>query len=142
MTDRKFNDQVKEALRNVFGYNDEQIRIIEENPKQFEMCEKMPFLASKKMVSRFIEAENCGANKIGDKYVFTAAGSMIKDETCERTCLWALSTFLPYSYILYDRAASGLDPSGMHFEYVSCPDTGCKYGGWGTAMFKISVEDA
>ena len=124
MTDRKFSDQFKETLTNVFGYNDEQIRIIEENPKQFETFEKFPFLTSKKMVARCIEAENCGANKIGDKYVFIAAGSMIKDETCERPCLWALSSFLRFSYILYDRAASGLDLSGMHFEYVSCPDTG------------------
>ena len=142
MADRKLSKPSEDGLRNFMGFNDEQIKIVEENSKQFEMCEKLTFLASKKMVVTCIETTNCAANKIGDKYVFTAAGSMIKDETCERPCLWALSTFLPYSYILYDRAASGLDLSGMHFEYVSCPDTGCKYGGWGTAMFKISVEDA
>ena len=141
MTDRKFNDQFKEALRNIFGYNDDQIKVIEENPKQFETVEKVPFLASKKMVATCIEAQNCSANKVGDRYVFNALGSMIKNETCEKACLWAMSTFLPFFYILYDRAASGLDLSGMHFEYIECPDTGCKYGGAGKAMFKISVED-
>jgi uncharacterized repeat protein (TIGR04076 family) len=80
-------------------------------------------------------------NKVGDRYVFNATGYMIKDETCETPCLWAMSKFLHFSYILYDRAASGLDLSGMHFEYISCPDTGCSCGGFGNAMFKISIED-
>ena len=142
MADRKLSEPAEGFLRNIMNFDDEQIKTVEKNPKQFEMCETLPFLASKKMVATCIEAENCGLHKIGDRYVFNATGFMIKDETCERPCLWALSTFLPYSYILYDRAASGLDPSGMHFEYVSCPDNGCRYGGWGTAMFKISVEDA
>ncbi len=141
MTNRKLNESTEAALRNGLGYNDEQIKIIEENPKQFEMNEKLPVLFSKKMIATCIESENCGMNKIGDKYVFEAIGKMIKEETCERPCLWAMSSFLHFSYILYDRVASGLDPSGMHFEYISCPDTGCGYGGFGTAMFKISIED-
>ena len=142
MTNRKLSESAQNILRNIAGFNDEQIKIIEENPKQFDISEKMPFLASKKMVATCIEAENCSVHKIGDKYVFNATGYMIKDETCERPCLFALSNFLPFIYVLYDRAASGLDLGGMHFEYIACSDTGCKYGGWGTTMFKISVEDA
>lgn len=142
MSNRRLNEPIKDVLRNALGYSDEQLRIIEENPKQFEMAEILPVLVSKKMVATCIEAENCGLHKIGDKLVFNASGYMIKDETSERPCLWAISNLLPLSYILYDRVASGLDPSGMHFEYISCPDTGCKYGGFGTAMFKISIEDA
>jgi uncharacterized repeat protein (TIGR04076 family) len=142
MTNRKFNDEQKEFCRNILGYDDEQFKIIEENPKQFELMTKLVTLDSKKMVATCIEAENCGMNKIGDKYVFSAAGYMIKNETCEQPCIWAMSNFFRFSYVLYDRVASGLDPGGMHFEYVSCPDTGCKYGGFGTAMFKISIEDA
>ena len=142
MNDRKLNETAKDALRNILGYTDEKIKIIEENPKQFEIWEKMPVLSSKNMVATCIETENCGLHKIGDKYVFNATAFMIKDETCARPCLWAMSNFLHFSYIIYDRVASGLDPSGMHFEYISCPDTGCNYGGFGTAMFKISIEEA
>lgn len=142
MPSRKFSEEDKAPLKNVFGWSDEELEAVEENPKQFELFRVTQAFAGKQMVATCVEAEKCGMHKIGDKYVFTAGGRMIKDDTCERPCLWAMSTFFPFSYILYDRAASGLDPAGMHFEYVSCPDTGCRYGGYGTAMFKISVEDA
>jgi hypothetical protein len=140
MTNRKLSHALKEGLKNQLGYSDEQFKIIEENPRLVDIIEAGPILSSKKIVATCIAAENCGMNKVGDRYVFTGAGAMIKDETCDTPCLWALSRFLPFSYVIYDRIASGLDASGMHFEYVSCPDTGCKFGGFGTAMFKISVE--
>ena len=31
---------------------------------------------------------------------------------------------------------------GLHQEYVACPDTGCKFGGVGKALFKVTIEDA
>lgn len=140
MTDRKLSKEFKEGLRNQLGYSDEQFETIEKNPKLLDIIEAGPILSSKKIVATCISAENCGMNKVGDRYVFTGSGAMVKEETCETPCLWALSRFLPFSFIVYDRIASGLDASGMHFEYVSCPDTGCKHGGFGTAMFKMSIE--
>jgi uncharacterized repeat protein (TIGR04076 family) len=142
MTTRKLSEDRKEFCRRFFGYGDEEFKIIEGNPKQFELFERGKALNGKKMIATCVESENCGMNKVGDRYVFTASGMMIKDETCKLPCLWAMSNFFPFSYILYDRAASGLDLKDMHFEYVSCPDNGCKYGGWGKAMFRISVENA
>lgn len=123
------------------GYTDEQIRIAEENPKTRKLINTGPVLASKKMVATCIREQNCGAHQIGGRYVFTGQGMMIKDETCEVPCLWAMAAFRPFNYILYDRAASGLDPDGLHLETVSCPDVGCENGGFGTAMFRITVED-
>lgn len=139
---RNLTEGIKAALRDHFGYGDEEFDIIQNNPKQLEMFENIGALAVKKMIATCVKAENCGMNNIGDRYVFTAGGQLIKEETCDRPCLWAMSNFFPFSYILYDRAASGLDLDGIHFEYVSCPDTGCQHGGYGNAMFKISVEDA
>lgn len=142
MAVKKLDERIKGALKRDQGFDDEQIKIIEENPKQREIVEAGPILVSKKLVATCIEAENCTFNKIGDRYVFNAFGGMIKDETCDNPCLWALSVFFPFCYMVYDRAASGLDPNGMHMDHVRCPDTGCRYGGFGTAMFKLSVEDA
>ena len=142
MKSRKLTGPALDIVKNIVGFDDEQIKGVEENPKQFEMCEKMPVIVSKKLVATCVEAKNCGLHKIGDRYVFNAVGHMIKEETCEKPCLFALSSFLPFIYISYDRAASGLELNRMHFEYIACPDTGCKYGGWGTSMFKLSVEDA
>ncbi len=139
---KKLDDATKEALKSQLGYTEAQINIIEENPKQFEMMESIPLLISKKLVATCVAAKNCAFNKVGDRYVFNGFGAMIKDESCETPCLWAMNGFMPFSLMVYDRIASGLDPDGMHLDHVTCPDAGCKYGGFGSAMFKISVEDA
>ena len=141
MTNGKFDEATKALLKRQLGYDEEQIKRVEENPKQREMIASGPVLVSKKMVATCIKAESCTYNKVGDRYVFNGFGGMIKDETCETPCLWAMSGFLPFIYMVYDRVASGLDPNGMHLDHVSCPDTGCRYGGFGKAMFKISIED-
>ena len=140
MTDR-LDDMMKAALKERLGYTDEEFSIIEKTPKLMEIIEKIPGSVNKKMVVTCIKAKNCTYNKVGDKYVFDAFGGMIKDESCETPCLWAMSRFLPYSYMIYDRIASGLDPDGMHLDHMVCPDAGCRFGGFGSAVFKITVED-
>ena len=137
----KLNDIMRAALKERLGYTDEEVTIIENTPKLMEIIEKIPGSITQKMVITCIEATNCTYNKVGDKYVFDAFGGMIKDESCETPCLWAMSGFLPYSYMIYDRIASGLDPNGMHLDHMVCPDAGCRFGGFGSAVFKITVED-
>lgn len=142
MTEKKLDERLIGALKRDQGYDDEEIKIIEGNPKQREIVEAGPILIKKKLVGTCIEAEGCAYHKVGDRYVFNAQGGMIKDETCDTPCLFAMGTFTPFCYMAYDRAASGLDPNDMHWDHVRCLDTGCRYGGFGTAMFKMSVEDA
>jgi len=141
MGNEKLNEGTKQFLRDVFGYNDEQIKIIESNPKWLKGIKAGPIMMSKKMVATCVKAQNCSMNVVGDRYVFTAHGTLLKDETCKRPCLWAMAQFLPFSYMLYDRVISGLDPNDMCTDHVPCPDVGCEYGGVGTAIFKITVED-
>ena len=141
MTQEKLDEQTKEIIKKQLGYNDEEIKLIDENPKQRDIVKNGPIFVSKKMVVTCIKAENCTFNKIGDRYVFNCFGGMIKEECCETPCILAMSGFLPFTFMVYDRIASGLDPAGMHLDHVACPDTGCRYGGFGTALFKISIED-
>lgn len=142
MADNKIPDQLKKVLKKDAGFNDEQLAMIESNPKQREIVTALPSLMKKKLVAECVRAENCTYNKVGDRYVFNAFGGMIKAETCQMPCLWALGAMYPFCYMVYDRAASGLDPNGMHLDHIRCPDTGCQFGGFGTAVFKISVVDA
>jgi uncharacterized repeat protein (TIGR04076 family) len=142
MSEKPLDDRTKKMLKGVFKYDEDQIKIIEDNSKQRDILAAGGTLSAKKLVVECVRAENCMAHKVGDKYVFTAYGQLIKNESCEKPCLWAMCNFIPFSYMVYDRIVSGLDPAGMHFDHVSCMDTGCRYGGWGTAMFKVTAVDA
>ena len=142
MTDQKLSEEIKGILSSAFEYGEDQFKIVESNPKQYEIVNALPILYAKKMVATCVERENCGCHKVGDRYVFNATGFLIKDETCDMPCLWAMSSFYPLSLMLLERTASGLPPNGLHQEYVACPDTGCKCGGVGKALFKITIENA
>ena len=142
MAEAKLDDKLRQILKKDAGYTDEQLDAMEQNPKQVAVIKAIPSLFGKKLVATCVKAENCTYNRVGDRYVFNAFGGMIKDETCKAPCLWALGAMFPFCYMVYDRAASGLDPNGMHLDHVHCPDTGCGFGGFGTAWFKMSVEDA
>jgi hypothetical protein len=140
---RKLEERIKEDLKSGCGYNEDELKNFEQNKKLYEIVTKAhPTLCFKKMIVTCVEAENCGYNKIGDRYVFGALGRLIKDETCEKPCLFAMVNFLHFTYMAYDRAASGADLSDMHFEYIACMDTGCRFGGFGRALYKISFEDS
>jgi hypothetical protein len=138
---KKLDEVVRNALQERLGYTEQQLQAIEQTPKLLEMIEKIPDFLMKKLVATCVETQNCTFNKVGDRYVFNGFGAMLKDESCETPCLWAMSGFLPFSFMVYDRIASGVDPNGMHLDHVGCPDTGCKFGGFGSAVFRISVED-
>lgn len=132
----------REALRAVFGYTDEQIDRIINDQKRRDILSHTMELQSTKMIAECIEAENCAFNKVGDMYVFRGPSYLIKDESCERPCLWAMHSFLPFSFMLYDRIASGLNPNDMHHDHVQCEDTGVRHGGFGKATFRIHFESA
>lgn len=140
MDNFELTKEQRELLKAVFNYSDEQIDHIINDPKRRDLLEHMMELQGLKMIAECIESENCAFNKVGDKYVFGGPGNMIKDESCETPCLWAMHSFLPFSFMLYDRVASGLDPNGMHYDHVQCEDTATRHGGFGKATFKIRFE--
>jgi uncharacterized repeat protein (TIGR04076 family) len=140
MEKRKLTTEQRESLRNLAGYTDEQINRIENDQKRHDIVDHGEKLWSIKMIAECIEAENCSFNKVGDKYVFGGPGYLIKNESCKTPCLWAMHSFLPFSFMLYDRVASGLDPNGMHYDHVQCEDTAVHHGGFGKATFKIRFE--
>jgi uncharacterized repeat protein (TIGR04076 family) len=141
MDKRELTKEERELIKkSVLRWTDEQIDLVWDDPKRRDILEHIIELQGLKMIAECIESENCSFNKVGDKYVFTGGGSLIKDESCETPCLWAMHSFLRFSTMLYDRVASGLDPNGMHFEYAQCEDTSVRFGGFGKATFKIRFE--
>ncbi len=130
------------ALKAAFGYTDEEVDELIGNSKRRELILHLREIMGKKMVVECVAAENCIYHKVGDKYVFSGPGALIKDESCEQPCLFAMANFAPFCNMLYDRVASGLDPNGMHLDHIQCSDTSLRYGGFGKATFRVYVEDA
>ena len=74
MTNGKFDEGTKELLKRQLGYDEDQIKIVEENPKQREIIVSIPILVSKKMIATCIQAEGCTYNKVGEQEALIQAG--------------------------------------------------------------------
>jgi uncharacterized repeat protein (TIGR04076 family) len=142
MNKEKLSPEEREAVRLILNYTDEQLDKVEADEKRRAVAKHAMDLTRKRLIFECIETQNCMFHRVGDKYVFSGFGSLIKEESCERPCLYAMANFLPFSYMLYDRVASDLDPDGMVWYSVPCSDPGDKCGGWGSAKFKVRVVDA
>lgn len=97
-----------------------------------------------KMIAEVIEVtDHCELQpKIGDKYVFTASGILIQEEsTFPAVCLWALAGIYPMSFMILDRILADLDPNEMWRDRVTCLDADVKHGGLGNVGFKVYCEN-
>ncbi len=130
-----------EFARQKYRASDEQIDKLTDT--QWRVIKSAPSRWQYRMVAEVVEANNCLAgHKKGDKYVFSASGFLLPDEsTVTRLCLWALAPMLPFIYIVYDRLAEGLDdPSPKGWDSMHCPDVGLDCGGVGQVLFKVYCE--
>lgn len=104
--------------------------IFRSNPRYAKAMEYAAKFITHKIYVEVVESHNCNAgHKVGDKFVMTANGYLIWDEGPKYMCPHAIAAFAPYLYAMWERFYEDLDPHGMLFTTVHCPDVGCKRGG-------------
>lgn len=127
--------KILEKAKNIWGWTDQQVDKL--STKQMRLVEKGDEFRKWRLVAEVLEARNCIAGlKRADKYVFHGSGFLLPDEsTCPKICLWALTSFVPFSFMLYDRIGQGNDPSEFWIDRVKCMDVGVECGGYGEVLF-------
>jgi uncharacterized repeat protein (TIGR04076 family) len=124
------------------GYTDEEIAMYRSNPRYAKAMERAPKFMTHKIYVEVVEAHNCNAgHKVGDKFVLTGNGYLIADECPKYMCIHALGTFMPYVYAMWERFYEDLDPDGLLFTTLHCPDVGCKKGGWGEMIMRMYAKE-
>lgn len=73
----KLDDTVRNSMKEIHGYTDEEIETIENNPNQVDLINNWSVFAAKKLVATCVEERGC-YNKVGDRYVFYEC-SILKD---------------------------------------------------------------
>ncbi|MCD6361110.1 MAG: hypothetical protein J7M38_09615 [Armatimonadetes bacterium] len=134
------NPEMVEKVKKIWGWTDEQAKGL--SSKHVRLIEKGDEFRKWRLVAEVLEAENCIAGlKKGNKYVFHGSGFLLPEEsTCPKICLWALTSFVPFSFMLYDRIGQGDDPSDFWIDRVRCMDVGIERGGYGEVLFRMYCE--
>jgi hypothetical protein len=64
----KLDDTVRNSMKEIFGYTDEEIETIENSPNQVDVIKNWSVLTAKKLVATCVEEHGCDYNEVGDRY--------------------------------------------------------------------------
>jgi len=123
------------------GYTDEEMKIFRSDPMRVRMVTETPEFVKCRVIAEVIESHGCHArHKVGDRFVMTAGGQLITEESPKRVCMFALGPVSHQLPAIYERLIAKSDPEFKSYSIVQCTDVGLAKGGWGKILMKVYVE--
>lgn len=138
----KVDQDTLESLKQHFGYNDEEMKLFMENPRNEDVLAKGTALMNKTIVLEVVESHGCNSqHKVGDRFYFDGAGNLLTKLCPNKICIYALSPLAQLIFASNELFYTGTDPNEMRFKRAGCFDVGVRCGGWGHIVMEIKVED-
>lgn len=130
------------AFKEQLGYDEEEMNIFLENPRNIDVLSKSATLLNKTIIIEVIDSHGCNSqHKKGDKFYFDGTGNLITKLSPKRICIYALAAVEKLIFASNELIYKDLDPNDMLFKRTSCFDVGLKCGGWGKIIMEIKVID-
>jgi uncharacterized repeat protein (TIGR04076 family) len=138
----KLSEDMKKNIKERLDYNDEELKLFLDNPKNIEILTKSAPLLNKTIVIEVIESKGCASqHKKGDKIYFDGSGNLLTKLSPKRICIYALSVLESLITSALELIYAGVNPDVMRFKRVGCTDIGLECGGWGRIIMELSVID-
>ncbi|MFX1294987.1 MAG: hypothetical protein ACFFD2_09070 [Promethearchaeota archaeon] len=138
----QFTGDIKEIIKNRFGYNDEELKEFIDNPRNQQVLSKYFEVRDKTFVIEVVASHGCASeHRVGDKIYLDSSACLLTKYSPKRICIYALSEIDKLVYAINELIFAGVDPNEMRFNRLSCIDAGLKCGGWGQIVMEIRVED-
>jgi uncharacterized repeat protein (TIGR04076 family) len=123
------------------GYTDEEMEIFLSDPEKVKMVTQTPEFVKCRVVAEVVESHGCHSqHRVGDRFVMTAGGQLIAEESPKRMCMFALGPVSNVLPAIYERLITKSDPNFERSQIVQCTDIGLDKGGWGKILMKVYVE--
>jgi uncharacterized repeat protein (TIGR04076 family) len=136
------NKDVWKFYQKHLGYNDDEIKKFQQNPRNEDVISKAAALMNKTIVIEVVEAHGCNSrHKAGDKFYFDGSGNLLTKLCPSRICFGAMNAMPPLISMAHELFYAGVDPNEMRFKKASCIDIGIQCGGWGRVIMEVKVED-
>ncbi len=138
----KLDEKTWETFQQSLGYNDEEMKLFRENPRNEDVLTKSPALMNKTIVIKVVESEGCNSqHKVGEKFYFDGAGNLLTKLSPSRICIYALNSVAQLIFASNELFYAGVEPNEMRFRRAGCFDVGVQCGGWGHIVMELGVED-
>lgn len=129
-------------IKKRLGYNDEEMKIFRNNPRNEDVLNKAPEIQKKTIIAEVVDSYGCNSqHKVGDKFYFDGAGNLLTKMCPSKICVYALNAISMQVFTAGELMCAGADPNEMRFKRAACFDVGLECGGWGRITMEIRVED-
>jgi len=134
--------EMKENIKEHLGYNDEELKIFLDNPRNIDVLTKSLKLLGKTIIAEVVESHGCNSqHKIGDKLYFDGAGNLLTKLCPKRICIFALASLDKLIFAANELLYAGVNPNEIRFNRASCFDVGMRCGGWGQIVIELKIVD-
>jgi len=138
----KLDEKTWKTFQEHLGYNDDEMKLFRENPRNEDVLAKAPALMNKTIIAKVVKSHGCNSqHKVGEKFYFDGAGNLLTKLCPQRICIYALSSIASLIFTSNELFYAGIDPNEMRFKRAGCFDVGVQCGGWGHIVMELSVED-
>ncbi len=138
----KISGELWKFMQEHLGYNDEEMKMFKENPRNEDVLSKVAALMNKTIIAEVVESHGCNSqHKVGDKFYFDGAGNLITKLCPKRICVYALTSAAALVFTSNELFYAGVDPNEMRFKRAGCFDVGVRCGGWGHIVLELRVEE-
>ncbi len=129
-------------MKKRLGYNNKEMQVFQENPKNDVLLNKAPQLMNKIIIAKVVESRGCNSqHDIGDNFYFDGFGNLLTNKSPNKICIYALNAIVPQIFAVTELLIANADPNHMRFNRASCFDVGVQCGGFGRIVIDISVVD-
>ena len=128
-------------IKKRFQYDDEEIELFKNDPRNVELIKRQKELADTKFVLEVVESKGCNSNhRVGDRFYFDFAGNILTDLCPPKICGYSLNSAMMLIFTANEMLYAGVDPDEIRFKRASCFDVGIECGGWGRIVLELKVE--
>lgn len=129
-------------MRRRLGYDNEEMKIFQQNPRNQDVVSKAPTLINKTIIAEVVDSHGCNSeHKVGDKFYFDGLGNLITELCPKRMCIHALHAITPQVFAVTELIYAGVDPNEMRFKRAACFDVGLECGGFGRIVLEVRTEE-
>ena len=137
----KLSEEVITRIKENLGYDDDEMKIFLENPRNEDILSKALTLVNKTIVIEVVESHGCASqHKVGDKFYFDGSGNLLTKLCPKKICIFELSEVDTLLFGVSEIFFAVINPNEIRFKRAGCFDVGLKCGGWGKIVMEIRVE--
>ena len=140
MTNARVPEPLWQVMQERLGYDDEEMKLFRENPRNAEVLATGMDMAQKTIVFEVVESEGCNSeHRVGTRFFFTGDGNLLTKMGPSRICAFLAPAMAQAVFAIHELWYAGEDPNQLRFRRGGCFDVGVQCGGWGHVVIEARV---